>query len=47
LCHQFVRIIAGKNDDHARTQRHRSRKGGLFSAGSHSLADYPHHPGSW
>lgn len=47
FCHLYICIIAGKVDDHARTQRHRSRKVGLFSAGSHTLADYPRHPGSW
>jgi hypothetical protein len=40
-------LLAGKTEDHARTQRHRPRKSGLFSTGPQSLADYPRRPGSW
>lgn len=40
-------LLAGKAEDHARTQRHRPRKAGLFSTGPQSLADYPRRPGSW
>ncbi|XP_021924860.1 protein unc-79 homolog isoform X4 [Zootermopsis nevadensis] len=37
----------GKTEDHAHTQRHQSRKIGLFPTAPQSLADYPHRPGSW